>query len=176
VNDELLDPARNSITQKLSVQRAESGELADPQAEDVAFEYALAQNVLKLKCQAPFANIHAGIKVLVNETSPEVVKNLYPDRSLWTSVDIDNVEIEHDQAYIDEVKECARRIRGISDKYSLSDMAVPRRVDPGPRFGEETVELINALILSNPVAANAAIGELARLKNVGKLQVIQQLR
>jgi hypothetical protein len=176
VNDELLNPAGNSITQKLSVQRAESGKLSDPQAEDVAFEYALAQNVLKLTCHAPFANIQAGIKVLVSESSREVLKNLYPDRSLWTSVDIDNVEIEHDQAYNDEVKECARRIRGISDKYSLSDMAVPRRVDPGPRFGEETLELINALIIANPVAANAAIGELARLKNVGKLQVIEQLR
>ena len=82
MNDELLNPAGHSITQKLSVQRAESGELADPQAEDVAFEYALAQNVLKLTCHAPFANIHAVIKVLVNETSPEVLKNLYPDRSL----------------------------------------------------------------------------------------------
>ena len=158
------------------MQRAESGKLADPKTEGVAFEYALAQNMLKLTCHAPFANIHAGIKVLVNETSPEVLKNLYPDRSLWTSVHIDNVEIEHDQAYIDEVKECARRIRGISDKYAISDLAVPRRVDPGPRFEEETLELINALILSNPAAANAAIGELARLNNVGKLQVIERLR
>ena len=176
LNDELLNPAGHSITQSLHVQHPESGQLSDPRSENVPFEYSLAQNVLKLACHAPFANIRAGIKVLVNETSPEVLKNLYPDRSLWTSVDIDNVEIEHDQAYIDEVKECARRIKGINDKYSLSDTPVPRRVDPGPKFGEETLELINALILSNPVAANAAISELAGLKSVGKLQVIEQLR
>ena len=70
----------------------------------------------------------------------------------------------------------AKRIRGINDRFSLSDMEVPHRVDPGPRFGDETINLINALILANPAAANAAINELARLSNVGKLKVIERLR
>lgn len=176
LNDHPLSPTAHSIAQTLNVQQATGGALADPRAELIVFEYAITQNVLKLTCHAPFANIRAGIKVLVNESSPQVLQSLYPDRSLWTSVDIDNVDIEHDQAYLDEQKECARRIRGINDKFSISDMAVPRRVDPGPRFGEETLELINALVLSNPVAASAAIGELARLKNVSNLRVIEQLR
>jgi hypothetical protein len=176
MNDVLLDPAGHSITQSLHVQNSEHGQLTDPRPENVTFEYSVVQNVLKLTCHAPFANIHATIKVLVNETSPEVVKNLYPDRSLWTSIDIDNVEIEYDPTYNDELKECARRIKGINDRFSISDLEVPRRVDPGPKFEHETIELINALVLSNPAAANAAINELATLKNVGKLQVIERLR
>jgi hypothetical protein len=176
MNDVLLDAARNSITQSLHVQHSEKGQLSDPRAENVSFEYSVSQNVLKLTCHAPFANIYASVKVLVNETSSEVLKNLYPDRSLWTSIDIDNVEIEYDQAYSDEVKECARRIKGIDDKFSISDIPIPRRVDPGPKFEHQTIELINALVLSNPVAANAAINELATLNGVGKLQVIERLR
>jgi hypothetical protein len=176
INDALLNPAAHAITQSLHVQHSENGELSDPRAENVSFEYSVVQNVLKLTCHAPFANIHASIKVLVNESSSEVLKNLYPDRSLWTGIDIDNVEIEHDETYNEEVKECARRIKGIEDRFSISDAPIPRRVDPGPKFERETIELINALVLSNPAAANAAINELAVLNSVDKLQAIERLR
>ncbi|MEP6873796.1 MAG: hypothetical protein ABI887_05485 [Burkholderiales bacterium] len=176
VNDKLLNLGGSSITQTLSVQHAEHGELSGARPDSVPFECSVVANVLKLTCHAPFANIHAVIKVVVNETSTEVLQSLYPDRSLWMSVDIDNVKIEYDQAYIDQMKECVKRIRGISDRFSISDMVVPHRVDPGPKFGKETIDLINALILANPVAANSAINELARLKNVGKLDVIAVLR
>ena len=68
----------------------------------------------------------------MSETASEVLENLYPDRSRWTSIDIDNVEIEYDQAYYDEVKECAKRIKGINDKFSIRNFPSLAGWTPGP--------------------------------------------
>ena len=176
LNDVPLDPARSTLTQTVSAKHPERGSLSKPQPESITFRYFQAQNVLKLICDDPFAGISATVKVLVSESSPEVLKSFYPDRSLWTNVNIDNVSVEHDQAYIDEQKACAKRIKGIDDHVSISEAPVPHRVDPGPRFGVDAIDVINALVLSNPAAAVAVINEVARLGNVGRLDVIKRLK
>ena len=53
---------------------------------------------------------------------------------------------------------------------------LPHLVDPGPKFGVNVINVIDALMVSNPTAANAVINEVARLGNVGKKEVIEQLR
>jgi hypothetical protein len=40
----------------------------------------------------------------------------------------------------------------------------------------DVINVIDALMVSNPAAANAVINEVARLGNIGKTEVIKQLK
>jgi hypothetical protein len=51
----------------------------------------------------------------------------------------------------------------------------PRGPGPGPEFGVDTVTLVNELVASNPAVANVVINEIARLGNIGKLDVLKRL-
>jgi len=177
LNDQLLDPAKNSIMLNLNVKVAEHGELSAAKPENINFSYENkpGSNKLKISCDEPYSGISAIVKVVVSESSHEVLQNLYPDRSLWTSIRFDNVTIEHDQAYIDEEIACAKRIKDLDDQYAKSQKP-PHLVDPGPKFGVDVINVIDALVLSNPAAANAVINEVARLGNVAKKEVIGQMR
>jgi|GEM_PF-5799220 len=177
LNDQLLDPAKHSITLNLNVKVAEHGEFSNAKPENITLSYDLkpGSNKLKISCDEPYSGISAIVKVVVTESSHEVLQNLYPDRSLWTGIQFNNVTIEHDQAYVDEQKACEKRIKDLSDQYAKS-RKLPHLVDPGPRFRVDVINVINALMLSNPAAANAVINEVARLGNIGKKEVIGQLR
>jgi hypothetical protein len=159
------------------VKVAERGEFSSAKPENINFSYELkpGSNKLKISCNEPYSGISAIVKVLVTESSHEVLQNLYPDRSLWTGIVFNNVSIEHDQSYIDEEIACAKRIKQLNDQYAKS-RKLPHLVDPGPKFGVDVINVIDALMVSNPTAANAVINEVARLGNVGKKEVIKQLR
>ena len=161
----------------LNVKVAERGEFSSAKSENINFNYELkpGSNKLKISCDEPYSGISAIVKVLVTESSHEVLQNLYPDRSLWTGIVFNNVSIEHDQSYIDEEIACAKRIKQLNDQYAKS-RKLPHLVDPGPKFGVDVIDVIDALMVSNPTAANAVINEVARLGNVRKKQVIEQLR
>jgi len=177
LNDQKLDPAKTSIKLKLFAKTAANGVFAAPKEEIININFALQKNSNKLllNCDEPFSDISAIVKVVVNEGSHEVLQNLYPERSLWTGIEFNNVVILHDQVYIDQENACAKRIKDLSDEYAKS-RKVPHLVDPGPRFGVDVINVIDALVLSNPTAANAVINEVARLGNIGKAEVIKQLK
>ena len=176
INDQLLDASNTSITLNLNVKVAERGEFsAKPETINFTYELKSGSNKLKISCDEPYSGISAIVKVLVTESSQEVLQNLYPDRSLWTSIVFNNVSIEHDQSYIDEAIACAKRIKQLNDQYAKS-RKLPHRVDPGPQFGVDVINVIDALMVSNPAAANAVINEVAKLGNVGKIEVIKRLR
>jgi hypothetical protein len=177
LNDQLLDPSKTSITIPLNVKVAEHGDFSAATLENVAFTYENNQgsNKLKISCDEPYSGISPLVKVSVTESSHEVLQNLYPDRSVWTSIVFNNVTIEHDQSYIDEEAACAKRLKQLSDQYAKS-LKPPHLIEPGPRFGVDVINVIDSLMVSNPTAANAVINEVAKLGNVGKKQVIGLLK
>ena len=174
INDQFLDPTQPQLQFRSSVKTFLHGLPTDPADRDVTVKYIQAQNSIQLTFDQPFAGIHATVKVIVNESSAEVLKNLYPDRSVWTGISFDNVVAEWDQSYNDDRKACAKRIKDINDHYAISQGPI-RRIDPGPRFGVDTVTLINELVATNPAVANVVINELARLGNISKLEIIKKL-
>lgn len=177
LNDQLLDPSNTSVTLTLYAKTAERGEFSPAKPEKINFSYALRQgsNKVKISCDEPYSGISVIVKVLVTEGSHEVLQNLYPDRSIWTGITFNNVTIAHDQSYIDEEVACAKRINQLNDEYAKS-RKLPHLVDPGPRFGVDIINVIDALVLSNPVAANAVINEVAKLGNIEKKNVISLLK
>jgi hypothetical protein len=140
----------------------------------VVIQYTSAQNTLKFTCKQPYAGFYFVVKVMVNESAQDTAARLYPERSVWTGVGFDNVSVQWDQAYYDAENACARRIKEINDHYSISQSPVHPR-GPDPQFWVDTVTLLNELITSNPAVANVVINEVARLGNIGKVDVLKRL-
>lgn len=175
VNDVALDPAASQITLRLSVKLPENGKLSAPQEQDVVINYQLTQNRVRLSFNQQYSGIYISIKVMVNESSQEVLQNFYPDRTIVTGMSINNVTIEWDQAYQDAQKACGKKIADLNEHYAISEGLIPHR-DPGPKWEIHVVELIDELMQSNPAAASVVISEVARLGNVSRLEVIKRLR
>jgi hypothetical protein len=176
INDQLLDPAQSQLQFRAAVRGVSQGVLTDPAEQDVVIQYAASQNTLRFTCKQPYADFYVVVKAMVSESSEDVIANLYPERSVWTGVSFDNVSVQWDQAYYDAQNTCARRIKDVNDHYSISQSPVQTGgPGPGPEFGVDTVTLVNALVASNPAVANAVINEIARLGNVGKLDVLKRL-
>ena len=177
INDQLLHTTSSNLIFNTSVRTMVNGEQSAPFMHNVNVAYVQTQNSIRLTFADDFVDVSATIKVVVNESSVEVLQNLYPDRSVWTGISFSNVTVEWDQTYQDDQAACGRRLKDIASEYARQVSQVPpHRPDPGPEFGVNVVRLIDELMLVNPTAANAVINEVARLGNVGKLEIIKKLR
>jgi hypothetical protein len=175
INDQLLDPAQTYIAMNMQVKAPEDGQWSVPQTQEVVITYQINANKLTLKIYANYSGIYITVKAVVNETSTNVVQSLYPDRSIWTGMTLNNVDIEWEQAYNDAQNACGRKVAEINKHYSISEIAVKPNPDPEPGWGI-AVKVINELLEANPAAANAVINEVAKLQNVSKVDVIKRLR
>lgn len=159
LDDVELDPGRSSIGLVLSVKRAKDAQLLPPKDETVNFEYTLIQGRLTLRTRTPVADINAKVRVVVNESSPEVLKSFYPEQSGWTNVNLDNLKVHWDDAHTRDLAQCWK-------SFTLVETPVFKveKPDPGPRFEDITLEVIvQRLAMTNPAAAVAVLNEVSRL-------------
>ncbi len=175
INDIPLDISKTFIKVPLAVKVPQNGNLDTLSNEEILINYQLNQNMLKLSLNQHFAGIYISLSVIVNESSTEVLQNMYPDRSIWTGISINNVSIEWDQAFNQAQKACSKRIHDVNDHYSISESPVPQR-GPQPGWEVDTGELLNEMVRTNPALANIMINEVARIGNISKLDVIKRLR
>jgi hypothetical protein len=176
VDDLELNPATPSITLNLQGRMAVDGQFQKPELRSIVFNYQVTGNRLDLATSAPFSGIHVTVKVVANETSREVLQNFYPDRSVWTSVQFNNVRIEWDARYVEDLAKCWKKFRDIDRKFSKSQPHVIPKPDPGPRFDDLRVDvLLQQLVERNPAVANAVIDEVARLTRITRLDVLKRL-
>ena len=59
----------------------------------------------------PFADIHVSLKVAAKETSSEVIAAGNPERTVWTAIGFDNVVIEWDERYQEDIAAAIRYSR-----------------------------------------------------------------
>jgi hypothetical protein len=123
VNDQELDPSSTSLSLTLQVQDADAGQLQKPQSETVVFQYRLTQNRLELVTSAPYSGMYVTVKVIANESSTEVVQSLYPDQSVWTGVSFNNIQIEWDPGYVEDLAKCWKKFRDIDRRASITASA-----------------------------------------------------
>jgi hypothetical protein len=126
--------------------------------------------------EGAFVDIVLALEVTVNESSPSVMKNYYPSRTLWSSVRADNFEIEWEDAYRAAAEECWKRVKKASNQ-------IPQWVgpphggpgDPDPPYFETLGlrELIRILAERDPMSARAVAGVLASKSEVSSEQVLQ---
>jgi len=125
--------------------------------------YRVKSGRLELSVLSAFADVVLGIEVTVGETSPSVMKNYYPDRTLWTNVRSDNLGIEWDPEYQAAAADCWKRLRSFSNRFQ--EMVVPHRGsgDPDPPYFEQISirEIIRVLAERDPQAARAVAATVA---------------
>jgi hypothetical protein len=116
---------------------------------------------LELAVAGAFAAIALTVRVVVSESSPEVLKNNYPDRSLVTTVRAENVVVEWDSRYRADRQACLKALlKTEASNYTPRDL-IP---DPRPPWGEQigVRELIRDLAERDLRAAYAVAAEVAR--------------
>lgn len=177
IEDQELDPAGTTIDLPLQVRGADAGQLLPPNSQTIRFRYHVAHNRLELSSSEAYAGIHVSVKVIAGESSPEVIQSLYPDRTVWTGIGFDNLEIEWDARYQDDKRRCEKIFRDIDRRFSKSRMSIVPipDPDPGPRLDDRTVAVLQSLIQPNPAAASAAIDAVAQVAGISRLQVLMQM-
>jgi hypothetical protein len=136
----------------------------------VPIEYDIGPDRLTLSCDPQIGNFSLVIEVKSVETSPEVMKNFYEDRSVVTSVNFDNVALEWDDNYKQRQKECEDAVEGVNRKHiPQRKFGVPKPDDP---FGVRNFEaVINELGEVSLGLANAVVDEVAKVANTIKGQI-----
>jgi hypothetical protein len=158
-----LDPVGSALSLQVSC-RDNAGHLMNSSAlHTVQCAYRVKSGRLELSVLSAFADIVLGIEVTVGETSPSVMKNYYPNRTLWTNVRADNLGIEWDAEYQAAAAACWKRLRGFSNRFQ--EMVVPHRGpgDPDPPYFEQIGirEMIRVLAERDPQAARAVAAVVA---------------
>jgi hypothetical protein len=156
-----LDPTANAVDLSVQCRDANGYRLTAPAVRTVHCTYQINGGRLELAVRSPFADIGLGIDLTVGESSPSVMKNYYPDRSLFTTIRADNVVIEWDAAYQAASQDCWKRLRAFNDRFQKS--AVPHPGDPEQRFIDRVgiSELIRELVERDPRAAFAVAATIA---------------
>jgi hypothetical protein len=175
VEDQELDPTGTTIDLPLQVRRADAGQLLSPEPQTVRFRYNVVQNRLELSSSEAYAGIHVSVRVIAGESSPEVIQSFYPDRTVWTGIGFDNIEIEWDARYQEDHRRCMKIFRDIDRRFSESRTSIVPIPDPGPRLDDRTVAVLQSLIQSNPAAASAAIDAVAHVAGISRLQVLMRM-
>jgi hypothetical protein len=171
LNDVLLKvppgTTHSQLPLKLTVKLPKDGKLDTFGEKEIIFQYEIIKNSLRLTVNQPFAGIQAALKVVASETSPGVIKNFYPDRTVWTTIYIDNIKVEWDPAYIRNLVKCwQKRLKEkVHQEKPVFTIPVP---EPDPRFndGVEVHQLLSHLVKVNPAIASIVIDEFAKLRDV----------
>lgn len=166
-----LDPADHQIVLPLSVREFQA-DLNPAAQKPVTVRYTITNTTLDLTVDERISDLSALLTVKVKDQAQPAESS---ERSIWTSLAVNNVTKEWDQPYMTAQGICARRIRDVNDHYSINESPI-HRGPPGLDQGVGWVELINSLIDTNPVAANAAINELAQLTTLSKTQILRRLK
>ena len=146
-----------------------------PAMHTVHCTYQIKGGRLELHVAGAFADIVLGVELTVGETSPSVMKNYYPNRTLFTSVRADNLGIVWDDAYQAAAAECWKRLKKYSNQ--IPELVVPHRPpgDPDPPFFDQirVRELIRILAERDPRSARAIAGVVAERANVTVERVLE---
>jgi hypothetical protein len=170
-----LDRAADTVDLPVQCRDVNGHELTSPALHTVHCTFQLNGGRLELVVVSPFAGIVLGVEVVVGESSPSVMKNYYPERSLFTNIRADNLAIEWDGKYQAASDACWKRFRDFNDRFQ--EQALPGRPkgDPGLRFVDQigVRELIRVLAERDPRAAYAVAAVVADRAAVATEDVLQ---
>jgi hypothetical protein len=158
----LNSAAGNSVDLSVQCRDVNGHELTAPSSHTVRCAFKINGGWLELAVTSAFADIVLGVEVIVGESSTSVMKNYYPDRSLFTTVRADNLAIEWDAAYQAASTACWKRFRDFNDRFQEQTLHRSKG-DPDPPFVEQigVRELIRVLVERDPRAAYAVAAVVA---------------
>lgn len=167
INDQYIDPANVEITLSIPVQDPEPSKLQNLKNASVLVRFNIIQNRLTLLVEEKYSGIYVSVKVVVNESSSEVIRNLYEEQSVWTGISFDNVTIEWEQAYWDAQGVCLRdKLQGTLNKPPKTIKIIPLE-DPRFQFEHKQIDyLLRHLMKTNPEVADVVLTEVSKLTNL----------
>jgi hypothetical protein len=172
----LLNSAESPIALDVQCRDANGHEISPPAVHRVHCTFKIDGGKLEFNTAGAFADITLTVRVVVSESSPEVMKNYYPDRSLFTTVRAENLSIKWDSGYLEDLAKCWKMFRDIDRKFSKSQPFKIPKPDPGPKFEDLRVNvLLQQLVQKSPAVANAVIDEVANLTQISRLDVLKKL-
>ena len=133
-------------------------EISPPAVHRVLCTFKIDGGKLELYTVGAFADITLALRVVVSESSPGVMKNYYPDRSLFINVRAENLTVEWNSEYRDAFEACWKKFL----KIKLENRVVPRDPmrDPRPPWGVRRSEYAtsSATSLAIPSATPPTLG------------------
>jgi hypothetical protein len=169
VNGTVLDPSVSMVKVSASVESpAPTGKTIVTKL--VPIKYSVDADRLTMSCDPEIGNFSLVIEVKSVETSPEVMKNFYEDKSVVTSVHFNNVALEWDDNYKKRQKECKDALEAVNKKHiPQRKVRVPRPEDP---FQVRNIEaLISEIYDVSLGVSKAVVDEVVRVANIVKGQI-----
>jgi hypothetical protein len=129
---------------------------------------------LEFNLVGAFANISLALRVVVGESSPGVMKNYYPERSLTSTVRAENLAVEWDADYESDLRACRKSLLKTKAKTFEPRDLVP---DPRPPWLEQigVRELILDLAERDQRSAYAVAAEVAKRAGVSTDTVLDDV-
>lgn len=170
-----LNPAKSAAIILNVLCRALNGHTISPPAvHPVSCTYTLAGGKLELDILGAFTNITLTVRVVVGESSPEVIKNNYPERSLFTTVGADNTIIDWDSEYRADRQACKKALSKTKAKPFKPKDLIP---DPRPTWRDRIgiPELIRDIAKKDPRSAYAVAAEVAKMTGMPIENVLEDV-
>ena len=171
----LLNSAVSPLVLNVQCRDINGHELSKPAMHNVNCVFKVEGGRLELYVAGMLADITLSVRVVVNEVSPEVMKNYYPERSISTTVRSENLTIEWDGKYQADHKACWKIFSDVNTRFQEQERVGPR--GPRPRLGDEigVRELIRNLAERDHRSAYAVAAEVARRAGVPTEDVLDDV-
>ena len=173
VNGTVLDPSATNVSISAIVESPlPSGKTVATKL--VLIEYVVGADRLSLSCNPELGNFSLLIEVKSVEASPGVLKTLYEDKSVVTSVRFANATLVWDDNYKQRQKACDDALKGVNKKHIPQRRArVPKPDDPFRLRGVEALinQLADASFDFGLGVATAAVEAVTTVVNVVKEEV-----
>lgn len=164
LGSERLDPAGSLVTISVPCRDANGHEINPPVERHVSCNFKINRGRLEFNVSDAFADITIPVRVVVNESSPEVMKNYYPERSIFTTVRIDNLEIVWDEEFRNAATDCLKAMRDANTKLKEQILVKDPKRDPRPPWEQKITlpDLIRNLAERDQHAAFEVASEVAK--------------
>ena len=169
----LLNSATSPLSFDVQCRGVNGHEISPPAVHRVKCTFKIDGGKLELNTAGAFADITLTLRVVVNESSTSVMKNYYPDRSLFTTVRAENLAIEWDPEYQDALTKCWKVFADVNTKYQ--ERSDPR--DPRPAWHRQigVHEIIRDLAERDPKSAFAVATAVARRAGLPTEDVLENV-
>ncbi|MEP7002174.1 MAG: hypothetical protein ABI969_16925 [bacterium] len=174
INGKQLDPALHSAMIDVTLESPKPAGKTIA-ITPVALSYTVDPDRLTIDCQRGVGNFSVFVEVKVVESSQEVLKNYYEDRTSVFRLRFDSVKLTWDDNYKQKLKQCKDMLDGVNAKHiPQAKVGVPHPEDPFGIVGNLRT-LVNEFAHVSFTVTNAVIDEVGRIATIAK-QVLNNRR
>jgi hypothetical protein len=172
-----LDTAVSPLALDVPCRGLSRHQISPPAVHTVNCTFTVDGGKLEFNTAGAFADISLTVRVVVSESSSEVLKNYYPDRTLFTTVRAENLALEWDSQFQADFKACWKTISDVNTRFKEKIGPRDPGRDPRPPWDDRigVRELIRDLARRDLKSAYAVAAEVARRAGVPTGEVLDSV-